>query len=515
MEAVHDTHAVCEAVLCYTGDILDPKRNKYTLAYYVKMAKELERMGAHMLAIKDMAGLCRPYAAKLLVKALKDEVGLPIHFHTHDTSGLNAASVLKASDAGVDVADLGACQHERLDQPAESEFGGGRPAEHTARHGSRPRCAERSRPTIGRRCASCTRPSTPRPRTGSAEVYLHEMPGGQYTNLKEQAASMGLGHRWGEIARTYAEVNQLFGDIVKVTPSSKVVGDMTMFLITRGIKPADVVNLEPGVTPFPESVVDMLRGGLGQPLGGWPKQVQKVVLGKLKPPHRPGRACRRRISRPRSAHSPAACARSERTTISTATSCTRRYTPNYIRFRREYGNVSALPTGAFFYGLRPGEEISVDIEEGKTLFIRLISVAPQDKDGRRTVTYELNGMTRETHMADRRGGGRSPAAARRPILNDPLRSRRADSRRDQQHQRQRGYEGREGRQADGDGGDEDADHAVRPRSWCRAGTGGTGGRRGGEQGPSGPPEQLGDMPDFGGAQAACAPPKSGMSPSRP
>jgi pyruvate carboxylase len=281
MEAVQETHAICEAAICYTGDILDPKRDKYSLKYYIKLAKELEKMGAHFLAIKDMAGLCRPFAAAALVKALKEEIGLPIHFHTHDTSGVNSASVLKASEAGVDVVDLAiASMSGSTSQPNLNSIVAA--LQHTRATPGLDLAALNEFSDYWGPSARAT-PFDTAPRTGTAEVYEHEMPGGQYTNLKEQAASMGLEKRWREIARTYAEVNQLFGDIVKVTPSSKVVGDMAMFLITRGIKPADVLNLEPGSVPFPASVIDMLMGNLGQPAGGWPKRLQKVVLGDRKP----------------------------------------------------------------------------------------------------------------------------------------------------------------------------------------------------------------------------------------
>ena len=239
------------------------------------------------------------------------------------------------------------------------------------------------------------------------------MPGGQYTNLKEQAASMGLAGRWPEIARTYAEVNQLFGDIVKVTPSSKVVGDMTMFLITRGIKPADVLNLEPGATPFPESVIDMLSGGLGQPVGGWPKKLQNIVLGERKPiKGRPG------------ASLPPLNLKKARTELSAKIK--REATDDdlfshlmypevfleFARYARDYSDLAVLPTPAFFYGLKPGEEISVDIEEGKTLFIRLINVGAVDAEGRRAVLFELNGMTRQTTITDRSVQARVKARAK-------------------------------------------------------------------------------------------------------
>ncbi len=282
MEAVQNTHAVCEAAICYTGDILDPKRTKYSLKYYVNLAKELEKMGAHFLCIKDMAGLCRPFAARALVKALKDNTDLPIHFHTHDTSGVNSASVLQASEAGVDIVDLAiASMSGSTSQPNLNSIVAA--LQNTPRDTGLDLASLNEFSEYWEKAAAAYSPFDTAPRSGTAEVYLTEMPGGQYTNLKEQAASMGLSARWAEIARTYAEVNELFGDIVKVTPSSKVVGDMAMFLLTRGIKPADVLNLEPGSIPFPASVIDMLSGNLGQPDGGWPKKLQKVVLGDRKP----------------------------------------------------------------------------------------------------------------------------------------------------------------------------------------------------------------------------------------
>ena len=240
------------------------------------------------------------------------------------------------------------------------------------------------------------------PRAGSAEVYLHEMPGGQFTNLKEQAAAMGLAHRWPEIARTYAEVNQLFGDIVKVTPSSKVVGDMTMFLITRGIKPADVVNLEPGATPFPESVIDLLAGGLGQPLGGWPKQLQRVVLGDRKPlSGRPG-AGLKPLNFKKVAEEISAKVKPEPTTDDVYSHIMYpEVFAAYSKFEREHGDLSVLPTPAFFYGMKPGQELAVEIEPGKTLFIRMLNVGAVDAEGKRSVNYELNGMARQLAITDR------------------------------------------------------------------------------------------------------------------
>ncbi len=401
MEAVQETHAICEAAICYTGDILDPKRSKYSLKYYVKMAKELEKMGAHFLAIKDMAGLCRPYAAYQLVKTLKQEIGIPIHFHTHDTSGVSAASVLEANDAGVDVVDLAlASMSGSTSQPNLNSIVAA--LEHGPRDTGLDLAALNEFSDYWEQVRPAYAPFDTSPRSGTAEVYLHEMPGGQYTNLKEQAASMGLSNRWPEIARTYAEVNQLFGDIVKVTPSSKVVGDMTMFLVTRGIKPADVLNLEPGSTPFPESVIDMLMGGLGQPVGGWPKQLQKVVLGDRKPlKGRPGHNLPPLNFKKTKTD---LAARLKREVTDDDLFSYLMYPEVFVEFARkarEYSDLSVLPTPAFFYGLRLGEEVSVSIEEGKTLFIRLVNISQTDADGRRTVLFELNGISRQTTVTDR------------------------------------------------------------------------------------------------------------------
>ncbi|MDB6056133.1 MAG: pyruvate carboxylase [Verrucomicrobiales bacterium] len=418
MEAVQDTKAICEAAICYTGDILDESRTKYSLKYYVKLARELEKMGAHILAIKDMAGLCRPYAAYQLVKALKEELGIPIHFHTHDTSGVNASSILRASDAGVDIVDLAiASMSGSTSQPNLNSIVAA--LQHTPRDTGLDLKTLNEFSNYWEQVSTYYAPFDTAPRSGSAEVYEHEMPGGQYTNLKEQAASMGLGHRWPEIARTYAEVNQLFGDIVKVTPSSKVVGDMAMFLITRGIKPADVLNLEPG-TSFPASVVDMLQGNLGQPLGGWPKKLQHVVLGDIKPIEgRPGADLDPLNLKKTKAELGAKLKRDATEDDLYSHLMYPEVFAEFAKFLRDYSNVSVLPTGAFFYGLKPGEEISVNIEEGKTLFIKLINIGTPDKDGRRLITFELNGMPRETAVQDR---SVKAVAKTRPKAdqNDPL-----------------------------------------------------------------------------------------------
>ncbi|HUR59135.1 MAG TPA: pyruvate carboxylase [Opitutaceae bacterium] len=444
MEAVQDTHAICEAAICYTGDITDPAREKFDLKYYVKMARELERMGAHFLAIKDMAGLCRPYAAQRLVKALKEEIGLPIHFHTHDTSGVAAASVLRAADAGVDIVDLAlASMSGSTSQPNLNSIVAA--LQHTPRETGLDLSALNEFSDYWETVREYYRPFDTAPKSGSAEVYLHEMPGGQYTNLKEQAASMGVAQRWPEIARTYAEVNQLFGDIVKVTPSSKVVGDMALFLFSKGIKAADVVNLDPGSMPFPESVIDMMQGGLGWPEGGWPDQVWKVILGQER--YQKARAKyvaattqklgRKVLTQPKTQDSKLKTSANgalnlEKLRTELAEKLKRPASDDdlyshlmyptvfadFAKHAQAYSDVSVLPTPAFFYGLKPGEEISVSIEEGKVLIIRLISVGQPDKEGRRTISYELNGIGRETVVLDKTITPKSKARPKADI-NDP------------------------------------------------------------------------------------------------
>ncbi len=401
MDAVNETHGICEAAICYTGNILDPQRSKYSLKYYVKLAKELEKMGAHFLAIKDMAGLCKPAAASALVKALKDEIGIPIHFHTHDTSGISAASILSAAEAGVDVVDLAiASMSGSTSQPNLNSVVAA--LQFTKRETGLDLDALNEFSDYWEQVRNYYAPFDTSPKAGSAEVYLHEMPGGQFTNLKEQAAAMGLASRWPEIARTYAEVNQLFGDIVKVTPSSKVVGDMTMFLVTRGIKPADVVNLEPGSVPFPESVIDMLSGGLGQPMGGWPKKVQHVVLGNRKPiKGRPG-AELKPLNFKKIAEELSPKLKREATMDDVFSHVM--YPEVFADFTKKVnasGDLSVLPTPAFFYGMKPGQEVAIEIEPGKTLFIRMVNIGAVDAEGKRNVNFELNGMGRQLSIVDR------------------------------------------------------------------------------------------------------------------
>lgn len=404
MESVRRTPKVCEAAICYTGDILDPKRDKYPLAYYVKMAKELEKMGAHVLAIKDMAGLLKPYAAHKLVKALKEEVGLPLHFHTHDTSGLNAASILKASEAGVDAVDAAlSSMSGSTSQPNLNSIVAALQHDRTRGTGLDFEALNRASDYWEVVRANYA-PFDTAPRSGTADVYIHEMPGGQYTNLREQAENLGLGPRWPEIARMYADVNHAFGDIVKVTPSSKVVGDMALFLIQHGMTVKEFENLGAGHSlNIPNSVVEMFEGTLGEPEGGWPKKISNVILkGKKAGKGRPGAKLApiqfdetRAVVEKKTGHKP-----SETDLMSYVM-----YPDVFTKFdkaRAAYGDLTVLPSPTFFYGMKTGEEITVEIEAGKALVIKFVAVGDPHPDGTRTVFFELNGQPREVTIRDRK-----------------------------------------------------------------------------------------------------------------
>ena len=363
------------------------------------MARELEAAGAHILGIKDMAGVCKPAAARLLVSTLKQEVGIPIHFHTHDTSGIAAASVLEAVNAGCDAVDgamdamSGLTSQPNLNSIVEA-----------LRHGERdPGLSKEGMRKISRYWEGVRHfyaPFEPEIRAGTADVYRHAMPGGQYTNLREQARSLGIERRWPEVAKRYAEVNELFGDIVKVTPSSKVVGDMALFMVTSGLTPEDVTDSDKEIT-FPESVVELFAGELGQPPGGWPKELQAKVLKGAKPD----------TSRPGD-HLPPVDLEAKR--VEAEKKVGRKISDDelasylmypkvfveYAAHQRHFGDVSILPTPVFFFGLQPEEEIAVDIESGKTLIIRLLAVSDADEEGRRKLFFELNGQPRTIAVTD-------------------------------------------------------------------------------------------------------------------
>lgn len=399
MEAVRKTGKICEASICYTGDITDPKRDKYPLEYYVNMAKELEKMGAHILAIKDMAGLLKPLAAYKLVKALKENIGIPVHLHTHDTSSNGSAMLLKASEAGVDIVDAalsslsGLTAQPNLNALVSSLEGSERdPLVNAAGLQKLANYWETVRDYYS--------PFESGLKSGTAEVYHHEIPGGQYSNYKPQVAGLGLLDRWEECKEMYHKVNLLFGDIVKVTPSSKVVGDMAMFLVKNNLQPEDVFTKGDELT-FPESVVGMFKGMLGQPYQGWPEELQKIVLKGEQPiTCRPGELLEPvdLIEERLKLEEKVGHKVDDKALISHI--LYPHVYPEFDKHRQEYSDTSVIPTPIFFYGLEPGQETSIEIEPGKTLIIKLNAVGRVQSDGTRTVYFELNGNTRSVVIRD-------------------------------------------------------------------------------------------------------------------
>ncbi|MDZ5699205.1 pyruvate carboxylase [Chelativorans sp. M5D2P16] len=412
MDAVRAEGKLCEAAICYTGDMLDPARAKYDLKYYVKLTKELEAAGAHIISIKDMGGLLKPAAARILFKALREETDLPIHFHTHDTSGISAATVLAAAEAGVDAVDAAMdalsgntsqpCLGSIVEALKGDERDTGLDMEWVRRISF---YWEAVRNQYAAFESDLKGPAS--------EVYLHEMPGGQFTNLKEQARSLGLETRWHDVARTYRDVNMMFGDIVKVTPSSKVVGDLALMMVSQDLTVADVENPDKDIA-FPESVISMLHGDLGQAPGGWPKALQKKVLKGEKPiTVRPGSllapadlegdraALEEKLGRAVSDFEFASWLMYPKvfTDFATAT--------------ENYGPVSVLPTPVYFYGMEQEDEIFVDIERGKTLVIRCLAVGEPDEKGMVTVFFELNGQPRRVKVPDRLHGASALAVRRK------------------------------------------------------------------------------------------------------
>ncbi|HEU0222240.1 MAG TPA: pyruvate carboxylase, partial [Paracoccaceae bacterium] len=406
MDAVLETGSILEAAFCYTGDIHDPDRAKYSLDYYVGLAKELEAAGAHILAIKDMAGLVKPAAARALVTALKNEIAIPIHFHTHDTSGIAAASVLAAAEAGVDAVDLAMDSFSGLtSQPCLGSI-----VEALRRQ---PRDTGLD-PAVIREFADYWEAARRQyaafeteMKSGASEVYLHEMPGGQFTNLKAQARSMGLAERWHEVAQAYAEVNQMFGDIIKVTPTSKVVGDLALAMVAGGLTRADVEDPAKEIA-FPESVLGLFRGEIGQPVGGFPEALQRKILKGENPiTMRPGslmapvdvEGTRARVSSELGGYA-----------VDDEDLCGYlMYSKVYLDYmgrHRDYGPVRTLPTPTFFYGMKPGEEIEAEIDPGKRLVIRLQAVGETDDQGEVRVFFELNGQPRVARVPDRRSQAR-------------------------------------------------------------------------------------------------------------
>lgn len=403
IDAVVESGKIAQGAICYTGDLSAEVPSKYDLTYYVNVAVALENAGCHMLAIKDMAGLLKPRAATSLIKALRDVTGLPIQLHTHDTSGIAAATVLAAIEAGVDGVDLatdalsGTTSQPCLGSIVEALKGSDRDAGLDSK-------AIQTVSTYWEKVRSQYSAFETDLRSGASEVYLHEMPGGQFTNLKEQARATGLEHRWPDVARAYHDANLLFGDIVKVTPSSKVVGDMALAMVAQELSPEEVIAPASKVD-FPQSVVEMLRGDLGTPHGGWPDTLRSKVLGEAKPlENRPG------------AYLPLLDLEEEHGKASSK--CGRRIDErefaSYLMYpkvfedfcaaSRRFGAPSVLPTSVYFHGMAAGQEVTVELEPGKSLIVRLLAIGDVDEDGMRRVFFELNGQARTLAVADGHSG---------------------------------------------------------------------------------------------------------------
>jgi pyruvate carboxylase len=400
VEMVREAGVLAEAAVCYTGNIDDPKRDKYSLQYYVHMAKDLEKAGAHILGIKDMSGLLRPFAARKLVKALRDEVSLPIHLHTHDTPGVQAASLLFASEAGVDVVDAAFGSMSTLTSQPNLES-----IVAAMAHQDRDTGLDFDRLLdfnyYWEDVRSYYAPFESGMKASAADVYIHEIPGGQYSNLRPQAESMGLGDRLPELKRMYATVNEMMGDIVKVTPSSKIVGDLALFMLTNNLTPKDVMERGRELH-FPESVIGYFAGDIGQPTGGFPKELQEIVLRGRQPiTGRPGDSLpavdlakvrvelEKKIGREPSHRDVLSYLMYPKVFV------------EYATHLKSYSDVSPVPTDVFFYGLARSGETEVEIETGKTLFIKLVAVSEANEQGQRTLFFELNGSPREVVVLDK------------------------------------------------------------------------------------------------------------------
>ena len=416
MDEVLKQGKLCEATMCYTGDVSDPKRDKYTLQYYVDLAKELERRGAHTLCVKDMSGLLKPYAAKKLISALKQEVGLPIHLHTHNTTGNQIATYLMAAEAGVDIVDtamgplssltsqpsMNSLQEALLGQERDPGFDPQRLQE-LSDYWADVRLRYKSFDN------GLKGPVT--------DIYRYEIPGGQYTNLQPQVESLGLGHRFGEVKEMYKTVNDMLGDLVKVTPSSKMVGDLAIFMVQNDLTPENIVERGEGLS-FPDSVVSYFKGMMGQPAWGFPQDLQRVVLKGEEPiTCRPGD-----LLPPVDWDALEAEMRKfypEKTPIDRSALLSFAMYPKvfeeYIRHRKEYGYIMRMGSHVFFNGMALGETNKINIEDGKTLVIRYLGLGDQNDDGTRNVQFELNGMRREVAVPD-------PAAkdtGKRVVMADP------------------------------------------------------------------------------------------------
>ena len=410
MDEVLKQDKICQATICYTGDILDPKRDKYPLEYYVNLAKELEKRGAHMLAIKDMSGILKPYAAKKLVSTLKQEIGIPIQLHTHDTSGNQVAALLLAAEAGVDVVDCaissmaGMTSQPSMNAVVAALQGTERD---TGLDLERLQRLTEYWEDVRKRYDSFEGGIT----CNNADIYRYEIPGGQYTNLKPQVESLGLGSRFAEVKENYRRVNEMLGDIVKVTPSSKMVGDLAIFMTQNQLTPENIVEKGEALA-FPDSAVSYFSGMMGQPAGGFPKDLQRVVLKDKKPiTCRPGELLPPVDFEEKKREMAAFDANpSWRAVLSYC--LYPKVVEDFVKNQKEYGYIMRLGSHVFFHGLAVGETNKVNIADGKTLVIKYLGLGEVDSEGMRTVSFELNGIRRDVQVPDE--------AAQKDIVRVPM-----------------------------------------------------------------------------------------------
>lgn len=400
IEAVRKQNKIAEASICYTGNVLDKGRNKYDLTYYTKLAKDLESAGAHVLGIKDMAGLLKPEAAYQLVTNLKESIDIPIHLHTHDTSGNGIYMYARAIDAGVDVVDVAlGSMAGSTSQPSAQSLYHALDGTQNQPNVSIENLEELSNYWEGVR--DYYQDFESGMKSPHSEVYFHEMPGGQYSNLQQQAKAVGLEERWEEVKKMFRTVNDMFGDIVKVTPSSKIVGDMALFMVQNNLTEEDIYERGEFID-FPASVIEFFQGDIGQPYGGFPEKLQQIILkGREKIDVRPGillepvdfqqlrQELYKKLDREVTSFDVIAYALYPDVFMS------------YHNFTVSYADVSVLDTPTYFYGMRLGEEIEVEIERGKTLFIRLVSISEPRSDATRVIYFELNGQSREIIIKDK------------------------------------------------------------------------------------------------------------------
>lgn len=403
IEEVRKNGKVAEACICYTGDILDESRQKYNLKYYVDMAKKLEQAGSHILGIKDMSGLLKPYAASKLVRALKEEISIPIHLHTHDTSGNGVATLLMAAEAGVDIVDTAFNSMSGLtSQPALNSIVAALENTHRETGLNLDRMEEISKYWAAVRPVYAKFESNLK--SGTTEVYKYEIPGGQYSNLQPQVESFGLGHRFEEVKAMYKRVNEMVGDIVKVTPSSKMVGDFAIFMVQNDLTPENILEKGRDLT-YPDSVVSYFKGMMGQPMGGFPVDIQKMVLKGEEPI-----GVRAGLLLPDFDFEQAMEYLRRKHHIEPTMQDALAYSlygkvfEDYLDKCQEYGDLTHIGSDVFFYGLSEGEIAEIEVQEGKTLITKLLEIGKLDSEGCRTLVFEVNGNRREIKVFDKQSG---------------------------------------------------------------------------------------------------------------